>query len=57
VLAAIYLAAVELLPWSLQRIFRDLPFNFGGFSLLVVVISAVDILRRFRSVERQSRSS
>ncbi len=48
-LAAIYSAAVNPLPWSLPLIFRDLPFNLGGFSLLVVVISAVNILRRFRS--------
>jgi len=51
VLAAVYLAAVNLLPWSLPLIFRDLPLIFGGFSLLVVVIPAVGIWRPFRGAE------
>jgi preprotein translocase subunit SecY len=51
VLAAVYLAAIYLLPWILHLIVRDLPFNFGGFSLLAVVIAAVDILRRLRGAE------
>jgi preprotein translocase subunit SecY len=49
VLAAAYLAAVYAVPGILHLLVRDPPFNFGGFSLLAVVIAAVDILRRLRS--------
>ena len=47
-IGAVYLIAVCLLPVILWLNIRDLPFNFGGFSLLAVVIASLDILRRFR---------
>ncbi len=45
---ALFLAAVAVLPWFLYR-FMDLPFYFGGTSLLIVVGVALDTMRQMEA--------
>ena len=53
-IGAVYLIAVCLLPVILWLNIRDLPFNFGGFSLLVFVIALLDILRGLRPEQAEA---
>ena len=45
---ALFLAAVAVLPWFLFR-FMDVPFYFGGTSLLIVVGVALDTMRQMEA--------
>ncbi|HSL94757.1 MAG TPA: preprotein translocase subunit SecY [Thermoleophilia bacterium] len=45
---ALFLGAVVLLPWILSRYF-DVPFYFGGTSLLIVVGVALDTMRQMEA--------
>jgi len=45
---ALFLAAIAVLPWFLYR-FMDVPFYFGGTSLLIVVGVALDTMRQMEA--------
>jgi preprotein translocase subunit SecY len=45
---ALFLGAIVLLPWILSRYF-DVPFYFGGTSLLIVVGVALDTMRQMEA--------
>jgi preprotein translocase subunit SecY len=45
---ALFLGAIVLLPWMLSRYF-DVPFYFGGTSLLIVVGVALDTMRQMEA--------
>ncbi len=45
---ALFLAAIAVLPWFLFR-FMDVPFYFGGTSLLIVVGVALDTMRQMEA--------
>ncbi len=45
---ALFLGAIVLLPWMLSRFF-DVPFYFGGTSLLIVVGVALDTMRQMEA--------
>ena len=45
---ALFLAAVAVLPWAMFR-FLNVPFYFGGTSLLIVVGVALDTMRQMEA--------
>ena len=45
---ALFLAAVAVLPWLLYRFF-NVPFQFGGTSVLIVVGVALDTMRQMEA--------
>ena len=45
---ALFLAALAVLPWMLYR-FLQVPFNFGGTSVLIVVGVALDTMRQMEA--------
>ncbi len=46
---ALFLAALAVLPWLLERPPISAPFNFGGTSLLIVVGVALDTMRQMEA--------
>ena len=46
---ALFLAALAVLPWLLSRLPVNVPFYFGGTSLLIVVGVALDTMRQMEA--------